>query len=148
MGLNNFKKDLEKSEIGVNILVEHLKKKGVTDVELCQTKEYDIAYFNEINQRVTIEVKEDFMYTKTGNVAIEYMQRGKPTGISVSCADYYVYKLSSDFYSIKCDTLKQKLKESLRTKETKKKTTHDSYKEIGLLLVPAQVFKSWCNRID
>jgi hypothetical protein len=42
---------------------------------------------------VTIEVKEDFTCEKTGNVGMEYSCRGKPSGISVSKAEYYIYKL-------------------------------------------------------
>lgn len=150
MAFNNFKQDLAQSEIGVNKLVAHLKSKGVTDVELCDTKEYDVAYTTANNKRITLEVKEDFRYTQTGNVAIEYEQRGKPTGISVSSADYYVYKLSENFYSIKCSTLKENLKQSVKTKETKKKTFTDkgNQKEIKVLLVPATVFTGWCNRIN
>ena len=42
---------------------------------------------------VTYEVKEDFMCEHTGNVSLEYESRGKLSGISVSEADYYIYKL-------------------------------------------------------
>ena len=39
------------------------------------------------------KVKEDFMCEHTGNVSLEYESRGKLSGISVSEADYYIYKL-------------------------------------------------------
>ena len=41
----------------------------------------------------TFEVKEDFMTCKTGNVALEFECRGKPSGIQTSQADFYVYKI-------------------------------------------------------
>jgi hypothetical protein len=148
MGQNNFKKDLAESEKGVNTLIELLKKKGITEVETNDDKEYDVAYRNELNQRVTVEVKEDFVFPYTGNVAVEIMQRGKPTGISSTSADYYVYKLASDFYSVKTDVLKAKLKESVAAKETTKKVFSDSIKEIQLLLVPVAAFTSWCSKIN
>ena len=147
MGFNNFHQDLAQSEVGVTTLVNHLRAKGATEVELCNTKAYDVAYRNSLNQTVTIEVKEDFLWQRTGNVAVEYMQRGKPTGISSSTADYYVYKLANAFYSIKRESLQAKLRESLDAQETRKKTTWDGSKEIKLLLVPATVFTGWCRQI-
>lgn len=41
-----------------------------------------------------VEVKRDFLATKTGNIFIEYFSRGKKSGISVSQADYYCFWLS------------------------------------------------------
>ena len=38
-----------------------------------------------------VEVKTDFIAHKTGNIAIEFQSRGKPSGISITEADYYVY---------------------------------------------------------
>ena len=52
--------------------------------------EYDLL-FKIKNTNVTFEVKEDFMCEKTGNVSLEYECRGKPSGIAISKADYYIY---------------------------------------------------------
>lgn len=65
---------------------------------LGQLKEQEIgAIFN--NKK--IEVKTDFMAHETGNIAIEYESRGKPSGIAVTEADFYAYCLPrSNFQNI------------------------------------------------
>ncbi len=41
----------------------------------------------------TVEVKTDFMANFTGNIAIEYISRGKPSGISVTKAEHWAFIL-------------------------------------------------------
>lgn len=41
------------------------------------------------NDIVSFEVKTDFLSQKTGNVGIEYKDRGKPSGISVTESSHY-----------------------------------------------------------
>ena len=61
---------------------------------------------------VKIEVKTDFKVSDTGNVAIEYECRGKPSGISITQADWWAIVLDGDRFSsevivlIKTDRLK------------------------------------------
>lgn len=44
-----------------------------------------------------IELKtETWQWRRTGNLAIEYRQRGKPSGIAVTQADYWVHELCED----------------------------------------------------
>ena len=69
---------------------------------------YDILLKNGL----TIEVKNDFK-SETGNVALEYFCRNKPSGISVSQADYYIYlypKLQ-EVWKIKTEKLKQMIED-------------------------------------
>lgn len=73
------------------------------------TNAYDIR--TRVNGKVfTFEVKEDFTCERTGNVGIEFECRGKPSGISVSKADFYIYKIHSKygvkFYLYKTSQLK------------------------------------------
>ena len=42
-----------------------------------------------------IEVKNDFFVDRTGNIAIEYECRGKPSGISVTESDWYAIFLGN-----------------------------------------------------
>lgn len=44
-------------------------------------------------QVMTIEIKEDFLAAKTGNAAVEYESRGKPSGIAVTKADFWWFRL-------------------------------------------------------
>lgn len=44
-----------------------------------------------------IELKsETFQWEKTGNICIEYRQGGRPSGIAVTNADYWVHELRRD----------------------------------------------------
>jgi hypothetical protein len=63
---------------------------------------------------VTFEVKEDFMCKQTGNVSLEYECRGKPSGVSVSEADYYIYIIHTkddevEYVMFKTGDLKDKI---------------------------------------
>lgn len=60
------------------------------DLQVGQIAEREIA---DIFSSKKIEVKTDFMAQETGNVAIEFQSRGKPSGIAVTQADYYAYCL-------------------------------------------------------
>lgn len=53
-------------------------------------KEYDlIIYKNDV--MIKIEVKSDRQASRTGNLAIEYECNRKPSGISSTEADYWIY---------------------------------------------------------
>lgn len=65
------------------------------------------------NSGKKIEVKFDRMAHKTGNIFIEYMSRGKSSGISTTEADYWIYKIDNTGVSIILDVIQ--LKEKLRT---------------------------------
>lgn len=73
------------------------------------TNAYDIRA--RVNGKIfTFEVKEDFTCAHTGNVGIEFECRGKPSGIAVSKADFYIYKIHTangvKFYLFKTKQLK------------------------------------------
>jgi hypothetical protein len=40
------------------------------------------------------EVKTDFMTKNTGNIAVEFESRGKPSGIAVTKADHWAFHIS------------------------------------------------------
>lgn len=44
-----------------------------------------------------IEVKRDMLIQKTKNIAVEYMCRGKPSGISVTEADWWCFIITEEF---------------------------------------------------
>lgn len=56
------------------------------------TNKYDILTLYKGIQ-VKFEVKEDFTHAKTGNIGLEFECRGKPSGIAVSEAHFYIYKI-------------------------------------------------------
>jgi hypothetical protein len=51
------------------------------------------------------EVKADFRSAETGNAAVEFESRGKPSGITVTQADYWVMNFSGEWYSIRVEKL-------------------------------------------
>lgn len=73
-------------------IAEILEQKGCKIISFNKDNRYDILA--EVNGKpYKFEVKEDFTCKRTGNVGLEFGCRGKPSGISVSDADYYIYKL-------------------------------------------------------
>lgn len=98
MGHYNFKKDLKDSEESVKKVIEFLQTVGCTDISENHDGRFDIQYTNKSGIIRTAEVKNDLMYNDTGNVAIEFQSRNKPSGISTSKADVWYYVLGDDIY--------------------------------------------------
>ena len=69
---NDFRYDLEVGQVGEKLLSEILLSK-------------------------TIEVKRDSWIFKSGNIAIEYESRGKPSGIAKSLAEYWAIIFSGGY---------------------------------------------------
>lgn len=58
------------------------------DLEVGQLAEKEIG---KLLSEKKIEIKKDMLAKKTGNVFVEYMSRGKISGIDRSEADYYCF---------------------------------------------------------
>jgi hypothetical protein len=74
----------------------------------------DILNFNDDNKYdfkasdgLLYEVKADKMSLKTGNFFIEYEGYGRPSGISVSIANYYILSNTEQYYLISSVILKE-----------------------------------------
>ena len=52
---------------------------------------------DDIFHNKKIEVKRDSWVGRTGNIAIEYTSRGKPSGIAVTEADYWIIIFSKEY---------------------------------------------------
>ena len=89
------------------------RKKFDLDLEYGEVRESMVA---EMLQDKKVEVKsERGMWTDTGNIAIEYMSYGKPSGLSATEADYWFHNLciDDDVYAtlvFKTDNLKKIIK--------------------------------------
>ena len=81
---------------------------------------YDSAIIFE-DKILLVEVKADFMFTRTNNIAIEFHSRGKPSGISTTRAHLYMIMLEKKVEDVKIQYLLvvpvEKLKESIERKE-------------------------------
>ena len=80
------------------------------------TNLYDISAIIK-EKKYSFEVKTDFISEKTGNIAIEYFSRGKPSGISTTQADFYVYVINTIKKQDYCYIIKvSKVKELIENK--------------------------------
>lgn len=111
-----FDDDLVRSETGVNLFVDYLEDHGwVTDVAEGDVKGWDVRAVR-CGKEVYFEVKEDFKWNETGNVAIEYYYRGQPSGIATTTSEYYIYKLGSCFYYARVSELRARLEKDSFTR--------------------------------
>ena len=53
-------------------------------------------YLAAVLEGATIEVKSDSWMARTGNIAIEFESRGKPSGLAVTEADYWCFIFDSE----------------------------------------------------
>ena len=107
----NFDADLPLGEQAQAQAIELVRRRfaGLADIRPCRTKEYDFGGTLD-GREIKFEVKWDRRAGETGNVAIEFESRGRPSGLSVSAADYYIYKIGEQgFYLFETAALKQKL---------------------------------------
>jgi hypothetical protein len=82
-----------------------------------------------------IEVKNDRIVHKTGNIFIEYESRGKPSGLSTTTADYWIYRMNElDIaFIIPTDKLKNICREYLKEKKYIR-NGGDNNTSLGLLI--------------
>lgn len=77
-------------------------------------KEYDLI-ITKGEEEIKIEVKSDRQASKTGNLAIEYECNKKPSGITSTEADYWIYFIvhpdRDECYKIPIDDLKNLVKD-------------------------------------
>lgn len=66
------------------------KCKQIVAVDYNHDYKYDLCFTLNDNHSITVEVKNDFLLHRTGNFAIETSCRGKPSGINVTQADFFV----------------------------------------------------------
>lgn len=142
MGHYNFDKDLKdglQAEEEVKTLLKKHFNVGDSDIETLDTKEYDIKI---VSKNLTFEVKNDLMAETTGNIAIEYKSRAKASGISVTKADYWIYKFAGVFYMIETNRLKEEVFEK-KNYWRSGVNGGDRGSNTMMFLVKVDTFKSW-----
>ena len=90
----------------------HLNNVQIT--ETSKNSDYDF----KTSDNLTYEVKADHIVLKTGNFFIEFMGYKKPSGISISKANYHILTDTKYYFLISTDKLKQ-LIENCDVKKTK-----------------------------
>lgn len=90
-------------------------------------------------------MKYDLKVEETGNIAIEYESRGKPTGIAITEADYWVYKFLGQFFIFRTSELKVKLYDEKAF--DRKATGGDPGSKTRMFLVRKERFKTWGKKL-
>lgn len=120
--MGNFVKDLqtgrEAEREAILWLSRHAGFSKEVEYNLCNTKEYDIEAHVNGDPVYTFEVKHDKLCSSTGNLAIEFSCRGKPSGIEVTQASYWLIKIATPWKNpwwslIETDTLRHMIKEKM-----------------------------------
>jgi len=104
--------------------------------------EYDIM-IPEIDK--TIEVKRDKHTDRTGNAFIETYCNHVKSGINTTTANYWAYLTKTMLYWIKSDDLKRCIKDN---NIAEGKNFRIDGKLIDAHLIPIDIFKNYCMRID
>ena len=103
-------------------------------------KPYDIKVMNG-DITTTYEIKADRMTARTGNVVIEYKCNGKPSGITSSEADYWVYFIvgTQEYIKIPTNVVRQFI---LEKKYKNSISGGDGYRS-HMYLFPKNVFEDY-----
>lgn len=103
-----FKRDLARGQQRESYFREKLQARGGEAI-LNESNSYDLFWHrSDIVEEAnfSFEIKTDFLAARTGNFAIEYMSRGKPSCLSVSQADYWVFYNGEQELTVDADSLK------------------------------------------
>src|SRR5215204_2891512 len=68
------------------------------DLQLQQGHQNEVRLAIALGKKIeSLELKsESWLWERSGNICIEFRDRGKPTGISVTQADFWVHELKRD----------------------------------------------------
>ena len=78
-------------------------KNNVSVVHFCRNYKFDF----QTNDNLTYEVKHDKTSVLTNNFFIEFLSDGKPSGISISEAEYYIIISGNNYYLIKTSNIRE-----------------------------------------
>lgn len=116
--MEKFYKDLREAQVAEKEIGEFLKRINplIKSVEYNDDKKWDIKTIDFADKSTTFEIKTD-NYEKykgyTGNMMIETLYRGNPSGIMATEADYFIYYYQhmDQIWVIKTKDLKEYLNE-------------------------------------
>jgi hypothetical protein len=112
----DFNKDFELGIDGEEFIKNFLISKGFKFISENNDNKYDLLMsYNK--SEIKYEIKTDVFITKekdSGNLVVEFECRNKPSGISVTEADYYVYYIPNlkEVWNIKMSDLKNLIEEN------------------------------------
>lgn len=95
-----FNRDLKFGQAGEELVIQSFESHGWTAVERTNHARYDFEMHHEDGRMMLVEVKREPSALRWGNVYVEFECRGKPSGISISEADVYVFVIGGKLLSI------------------------------------------------
>jgi len=95
-----FLKDKAFGEMAEQAIAKGLEVVGLAEVLFVKNSKCDLEY------NLKFEVKSDRMAPRTGNVAIELECNKKPSGLSVTEAQIWIYQIGEDFWWVPTEDLK------------------------------------------
>lgn len=113
-------------------------------------KGFDLEFEREGRDNLKIEVKEDLLFSKTGNIAVEYRSRGKDSGITTTESEWWVYVLGDEYYIIHVDNLRylcDRHSRSVVGGDDVVRWNGEVQKSSELKLIKVDVFKSICQKL-
>ena len=140
----NFNQDIDVGERGELVLINEFEKKGLLFLNDNKNNKYDIKMKLPSGGETTLEVKTDVwcapgryldlpfgrIWTEakdSGNLFIEFQSRNKPSGVTVTQADTFIYYFPffKEYWSISVNKLRTLIKEN-NFRETKDSGDPDS----------------------
>ena len=114
VGKYNFKEDIKTGEQGEEFIKNFLISKGFIFLNNNNDNKYDLLMSFE-GLEIKYEIKTDVLLSKkndTGNLVVEFESRNKPSGISVTESNYYVYYIPKlgEIWNINMDKLRELIK--------------------------------------
>lgn len=150
MGNYDFDIDLiisEKTEHDIGRLIMS-RNSNIKDVYLNNDGKYDLEVELNCGAVKFIEIKEDFKCAQTGNIAIEHKCRGKLSGISITEADIWIYKVhrngSHELLAVSVDDLKKSISNS---EYFRRVSGGDPGSDTLMYLYKYEKFKSLCKKL-
>lgn len=95
-----FERDLAFGQVGEDRVIASFAHNGWTAVERRNDARYDFEMHHDDGRMMHVEVKREPSALRWGNVFVEFECRGKPSGISISEADVYVFVIGERLLSI------------------------------------------------
>jgi len=142
--MSNFDYCLQQAHEDEKLLCTVLEQYGFTNATLNESDEYETlkgydVTFEKDGVTYTGELKTDYQYSQTGNVAVEYEYRNRPSGIFSTTADLWFYKLGDEYYVVS----PKKIKEYVAThRRSLRFVCGGDDGASKLVLIPIEQFKS------
>lgn len=148
----NFEKDLEFGREGERIIGVYLSLQGMKVIEGLSKDYYNpdydlLMYSPKHDKNLKMEVKTDnYICDKndTGNIAVEIMYKNKPSGISTTKSDWFMYYMpkisSNNLWMIEVSKLKELIKTNIKDLKTVMGGDNDDSK---IVLIPRNKYSKY-----